>query len=405
MPENKGLSRREFMKVTGIAGAGSILGPAGPVFGAGEGGEKKELTAVPVRPFGKTGVQVSCLGLGGMFDIPSNQILLRLALKWGVTYWDTADCYEGGNSELGIGQFFKKNPDAREKVFLVTKSDKRDPKGLSELLERSLQRMNTDRVDLYFVHGISDISEINGDTKAWVERAKLQKKIRFFGFSAHSNMEECMTGAAKLGWIDGIMITYNYRLMQTEKMKAAVDACVKAGIGLTAMKTQGGGSIKDGPEALLDMAGRFLKQGFSDKQAKLKAIWENPDIACICSQMPNMTILTANIAAAMNQKKLSAADFDYLERYSRETSSTYCAGCTRICEPAAGEGAPVGDVLRCLMYHNSYGDPGLARSVFSEIPPEKRDRLLQLDYSAAEAVCPQRIAIGELVREALELFA
>jgi hypothetical protein len=121
--------------------------------------------------------------------------------------------------------------------------------------------------------------------------------------------------------------------------------------------------------------------------------------------MPNMTILTSNIAAAINQTKLSAGDFDFLERYSRETSSTYCAGCTRICEAAAGGGAPVGDVLRCLMYHNSYGEPGLARSVFSEIPREERDRLLRLDYSAAEALCPQKIAIGRLVREALELFA
>ena len=74
-----------------------------------------------------------------MFDIPSNQLLLKQALKWGVTYWDTADCYEGGNSENGIGQFLKKYPETRQKIFLVTKSDKHDPKGLSELLDRSLK--------------------------------------------------------------------------------------------------------------------------------------------------------------------------------------------------------------------------------------------------------------------------
>ena len=51
-------------------------------------------------------------------------------------------------------------------------------------------------------------------------------------------MENCLTDAARLGWIDGIMATYNYRLMHTDRMKKAVDACTEAGIGLIAMKTQ-----------------------------------------------------------------------------------------------------------------------------------------------------------------------
>ena len=74
--------------------------------------------------------------------------------------------------------------------------------------------------------------------KAWAEKAKADGKIRFFGFSTHKNMEASLLEGAKLGWIDGIMTTYNYRLMNTDDMKRAVEACTKAGIGLTAMKTQ-----------------------------------------------------------------------------------------------------------------------------------------------------------------------
>jgi hypothetical protein len=48
-----------------------------------------------------------------------------------------------------------------------------------------------------------------------------------------------------------------------------------------------------------------LKKGFTDAQAKLKAVWENPNIATICSEMPNMTILMSNVAAAYNRTKLS----------------------------------------------------------------------------------------------------
>jgi predicted aldo/keto reductase-like oxidoreductase len=79
--------------------------------------------------------------------------------------------------------------------------------------------------------------DINRGAKAWAEGAKASGKIRFFGFNTHRNMEQCLQVAAKLGWIDGIMLSYNFRNMHTEKMKKVVDNCHSAGIGLTAMKT------------------------------------------------------------------------------------------------------------------------------------------------------------------------
>ncbi|MCX7624690.1 MAG: aldo/keto reductase, partial [Candidatus Sumerlaeaceae bacterium] len=82
---------------------------------------------VPKRKFGKIGVEVSILSLGGMFDIPNNQLMLKKALDWGVSYWDTADCYGNGQSEEGIGLLFYKMKDAFKQFFLVTKSDRRDP--------------------------------------------------------------------------------------------------------------------------------------------------------------------------------------------------------------------------------------------------------------------------------------
>ena len=225
----------------------------------------------------KTGANVSILSLGGMFNIASNQMLMKQAMKWGVTYWDTADCYQRG-SENGIGKYFKKYPEDRNRVFLVTKSDARTPKGMTKLLDRSLEKMKTNYIDLYFVHGIDSIDELDESTKTWAEKAKATGKIRFFGFSTHSNMEECLQEAAGLGWIDGIMMTYNYRLMHKDRMKRAVDACVEAGIGLTAMKTQGGGQVKTNTETELKLAGRFMQKGFTDAQAKLMAVWQNPNI-------------------------------------------------------------------------------------------------------------------------------
>jgi predicted aldo/keto reductase-like oxidoreductase len=217
-------------------------------------------------------------------------------------------------------------------------------------------------------------------------------------------MEECMVEAAKLGWIDGIMMTYNYRLMHSSRMKEAVAACVDAGIGLTAMKTQGGGSVRTNTPTELKLAGRFLQKGFTDKQARLKAVWENPNIASICSQMPNLTILMSNVAAALDRTSLSAGDMRLLNQYALETSSTYCAGCSTLCETALVEAVPVADVMRYLMYHQSYGDCDRAKSLFAQIPPSTRERIDRLDYSLAEKRCPQRIPIGRLMRKAVKVL-
>jgi uncharacterized protein len=405
----KTLTRRQWLKNIGIGGLGSLVlstnGMAGTQKDWLSSAENGNHTTVPTRPFGKTGVDVSILSLGGMFDIPSNQLLLRQALKWGVTHWDTANSYGGGKSEEGIGKFFSKYPGERKKVFLVTKSGDRDPKGLTRLLNRSLERMQTSYVDLYFVHGLRDIDEINKDTRQWVEQAKAQGKIKFFGFSTHRNMERCMLGAATLGWIDGIMMTYNFRLMHSEDMKRAVDACVQAGIGLTAMKTQGGGPVRTETESELKMAGQFLKQGFTDKQAKLKAVWENPHIANICSQMPNMTVLMSNVDASCNRTKLSAESKKLLEAYAGETGAAYCAGCGHLCESALKWQVPVSDVMRYMMYYHHYTHHDEARCALARLPRKTRKHLYALDYSAAEERCPQHLEIGKLMRQAAELLA
>ena len=387
-------SRRTFLKTTGVAGLGTLVAPM-----AGLADNAEKALVVPTRPFGKTGANVSILSLGGMFDIASNQLMMKQALDWGVTYWDTADCYQKG-SERGIGKFFRRQPDARKKIFLVSKSDYRDPDGMTQLLNQSLDRMKTDYVDLYFLHAVGRIRDLNSRTKAWAEEAKAAGKIRFFGFSTHRNMEECMLRAAKLGWIDGIMMTYNYRLMHSDEMRRAVDACVEAGIGLTAMKTQGGGQVRTNSETELELAGRFLKKGFTDGQAKLKAVWQNPQISSICSQMPNMTLLMSNVAAALDKTELSARDTSLLQRYANETRSDYCTGCADICESRVEGDVPIGDIMRYLMYSNSYDDYKLAAESFNKIPEKIRRRLTRLDYSRAEKECPQGLPIARLIGEA-----
>jgi aryl-alcohol dehydrogenase-like predicted oxidoreductase len=210
------ISRRTFIKTAGAAGLGSVIAPHVGSDRA-QAATPAEAAGVPKRPFGRSGIEVPILSLGGMFDIPSNQTMLKQAIRWGVTYWDTAHVYSGGRSEEGIGQYFKAYPQHREKIFLVTKSTARSQRGMSKDLATSLKRMNTDHIDLFFVHAIHGADIMDSSMKAWAREQKAEGRIRLFGFSTHSNMEACLLDAARLDWIDGIMMTYNFRLMHEKK--------------------------------------------------------------------------------------------------------------------------------------------------------------------------------------------
>ena len=110
-------------------------------------------------------------------------------------------------------------------------------------------------------------------------------------------------------------MSYNYRLMVKDQMKRAVDACAMAGIGLTAMKTQAAflanfyATIGSKTDGALKMTENFMNKGYTAEQAKLKAVWDNPNISSICSAMPNMTILQANVAAARNKTTLNRPEY------------------------------------------------------------------------------------------------
>jgi predicted aldo/keto reductase-like oxidoreductase len=233
------MNRRTFLRNTGVGGAAMALstGIAGNLLAA-ESPTNKAKATVPTRIFGKSGVPVSMLSLGGI-DWTVNQNLLRMALNMGVTFWDTADTYQNGKTDIGIGQYLEKNPEDRKKVFICSKAMMKDkPEQLSAALDTSLQNMKTDYVDAFLFHNVNSGEKLTPDIQKWAEQKKKEGKIRLFGFSTHTKSDELLRHAASLGWIDAIMLTYNYVLMNTDEMKRGVDACAGAGIGLIAIKTQ-----------------------------------------------------------------------------------------------------------------------------------------------------------------------
>ena len=414
--ENKGVTRRDFMRQSAIVAAGLGSAFAGATGQADlTAGQKAKLLEVPKRKLGKTGEKVSCLGLGTMFNLVDSQIVLRNTLKWGVTYWDTSHSYAGGNSELGIGKFLARNPKVRKDLFIVSKaSGARSVADVEKRLQTSLKRMNIDYIDMYYApHGASDPAQFTDELKQWAEGAKKRKLIRFFGFSTHSNMAKCLAAAAKLDWIDAVMPMYNFRHMQDDELQNAIEACHKAGIAIVAMKTTGKTTLKRfrlsiETEADKKLVRYFLEQGFTPEQAAIRLVLQDKRISAAPVQMENVAVLNQNVAAVLHKPNLTQADREVLKEYAKATCSGYCAGCAHICDsalPDALHPGRISDIMRYLMYYNSYGDKVRARELFAQIPDRVRNRLTSMDYASAEARCPQHLPIGKLVAEAVSKLA
>jgi len=427
MKENQNnINRRFFLKTMGAAGLSSVFAgckdkeekqPNAIDVNTPEKAHKPEHPQVPKRKLGKTGIEVPSLALGALFNLVENQLILEKCFQAGVNLWDTAPDYAGENSERGIGKFISRHPEARKKLLLVTKaSDAVTIDDVEKALHASLKRMNTKYIDIYYImdrmagsgyvgHGLSDPAKLTDDLRQWVKSAKKRKLIRFFGFSTHKNMPKCLAAAARLGWIDVAMTTYSYRIMQDTELSDAIEECHKAGIGIIAMKTQGRPQEKIETEKDKKLAGHFLKKGFAEGQAKIKAVLQDKRISSACVGMQDVIILDQNVAAVLDKTRLTRKDLNVFKTYAQATCSSYCAGCAHICESALPNAPYVSDIMRYLMYYNSYGDQERARRLFAKIPGKVRKRLLSIDYSPAEARCPQHLPIGKFVVQAVGKLA
>ena len=390
-----GGNRRAFLKTTAVVGgAVAAINP-------------ETLLAAdkfPTIVLGKTGEKVTRLGMGTSWVVQPS--FVQAALFAGVTYIDTAEGYEKGNSEKTIGEVLERTK-KRKDVYLVTKnssyrgggSAERMRETIEKPLDKSLARLRTDYADAYYLHGLTgEQIPMLADpaVKAAFEAMKTAKKIRFAGLSCHDKrLPEVVEAAAKCGWLDQIMVQFNYRTMNVDAVKKAVDAASKAKIGLVAMKTQGGaGSFPEANTA--ESFKKYLAEGVKKEQAAIKSVLADERFHVVVSEMTNRDMLKENMEAVANP--LSKKEARILEEHRAKTAHLYCHGCGDLCETAA-KGVPVATVLRYLRYYTVYGKRSEARALYQALPAEARD-LGAADLAAAEKACPHGLPIVELIGRA-----
>jgi aryl-alcohol dehydrogenase-like predicted oxidoreductase len=383
------LNRRDALKVGATAAAAAVIAPRDLL-------AQESTPQVPKRKLGKTGKEIPILLFGAAVSLDTKfDPKLAEAMRYGVNYFDTADCYGGGNSETAVGNFLARTK-ARDKAWITSKSDEHDAEGLEKTLNVGLKKLQTNWVDLYYLHALNDTAPLNDKAlERKIDALKAQGKIKHFGFSCHgSRVVDLLNLAAERPWIESIMFRYNFRKYGDKELNLAMDKCAKAGIGLIAMKTQGSeASFKDAWK-------KFEKKGkWTKHQAVLKAVWEDPRITAAVSAMKSFEQLRQNIAAAVDKTKLGALEKDALFRYAEATRCYACDGCDHHCNPAVEGPAAIGDTMRGVMYHDVYGDEAKGRETLAKLPTGALD----LDYAKANTACPNGLDVVRHIQRAREI--
>lgn len=209
---------------------------------------------IPRRALGKTGLDVPVIGIPGLGLIHDPQAdcsrLIHAAVDSGINYLDVAPAYGKGDCEIKMGIGLEGIP--RDTYLLACKTKMRDATGCLEELERSLQRLKTDHFDLYQLHCLMKVSEVEqalgpGGAMETILKAKQQGKIKHIGFSAHTTA--AAIAAMKQFRFDTVMFPVSYvEYFKIGFGKEVIALANEQGVAILAIKPLAGGAWPPGAE-------------------------------------------------------------------------------------------------------------------------------------------------------------
>lgn len=309
-------TRRHFIKT--LSGATLALSTPGMVFAG-----KNELapadkwgSLLPLKSLGSTGEKITMLGLGGFHVGRMDDAMARetvdLAISEGIRFFDTAESYQRGVAEEKYGKFL--TPTYRDEIFLMTKTRARDYKTAEEHLKGSLERLKTDRLDLWLMHAVNSVEDVesrvdNGVLKFMLE-AKARGLIRHIGFSGHTATAAHLRLLELTDEVEVVMMPIN-----------AIDTGYDSFINRVLPRLQ---EKKKGVIAMKTLAGgAFFGRGFDGNQESQDLVIDHISVKEAISyslSTPNDVLVTGPKDPAMLQEKIDIVnDFRHFSDLEMES--------------------------------------------------------------------------------------
>lgn len=360
-------------------------------------------------PLGATGLEVSDVSFGG--SRLSDPSLVRYAYERGVTYFDTAESYRGGSSEIAVGSALS---GVRDKVVIASKTKARvgdDRKRIMSALEDSLKRLRTDYVDLFYIHAVNDVSRLqNPEWAEFTERAIEQGKIRFRGMSGHgSNLVQCLNYALDHNLADVVLVSFNFAQDPefTDKIRhmfhfvalqpglaKVLDKARAKGVGVVAMKVLMGARLND--------MRPYEYQDATFSQAALRWVLASNHVDAAVISMTGEFEIDEYLGAS-GIPAIAQPDMGLLTRYVAMQGSTHCQQGCGVCANSCPYDVPISDVLRARMYEVDYRDRALAMQSYSNLETNAV-QCLGCTTQNCLGGCPNNVPIAEFARDAARLF-
>ncbi|MCX7846213.1 MAG: aldo/keto reductase, partial [Dictyoglomaceae bacterium] len=339
--------------------------------------------------------------------------MIQYALDHGVNYIDTAYVYHDGQSEVVVGKAVKNG--YRDRVYIATKLPVwllKDKSDMDRVLKEQLQRLDTDYIDFYLLHGIDEDSWkkcLAMEVVEWGEKMKEKGLIRYLGFSFHDELEIFKKIIDSYDW-DFCQIQYNYMDINFQAGKEGLEYANKKGIGVVIMEPLKGGTLVDPPDEIKkEMENYKIKR--SSLEWAFLFIWNHPEVSTVLSGMSTLEQVKENIDLANKAEigLLNSEDLKFIDSIRKIYLGIKAIDCTqcRYCMPC-----PYGiDIPRNFALYNeavrfksfrSQWYLGAPWFVYNhEMGEEERAESCK-KCGECEPKCPQKLPIRKLLEKVAE---
>lgn len=358
----------------------------------------------------KNGNEISVLGYGcmrftkegGHADIDKAEKEVMAAIDAGVNYLDTAYVYAG--NETAVGEILARNH-CRERIYLATKLPHyliKSVEGAQKMFEEELRRLQTDYIDYYLMHMLTDLPTWEKLKKLgmedWIREKKASGQIRNIGFSYHGRSDMFMQLIDAYDW-DFCQIQYNYINRAYQAGDEGLAYAAEKGLAVIIMEPLLGGRLANLSEHVAEV---FSKDKTSVEHA-LDFLWDKKEVSLLLSGMGTEQQVEDNLVYAGRSAvgMLTAEEKKQYEKAKEiydKMSMVDCTGCA-YCMPC-----PFGlNIPELFKAYNTYGPEGK-----DGMKREYEKQQVRSDSCRSchrcEKVCPQNIKISEQMKKIAELM-
>jgi len=359
-------------------------------------------------------MRLPTMGAPDRIDAAAATRLLHDAIDQGVNYVDTAWFYHGksfeqaGQSEPFVGEALSGG--WRDRVHLATKLPQqiiKTRKDMDRFLTQQLERLRTDHIDFYLVHGLDGQSwnrMRDLGVREFLEGARERGLIRFPAFSFHGNADDFPRIIDDYdGWAFG-QLQFNYMDTDYQAGYSGLRYAAEMGLGVVVMEPLKGGRLaKNLPPEMQAVFGR-RPEGWSPAEWALRFVWNEPGVSLLLSGMNDAAQLDENLRVADAAKPDSLtpehlAVYEAARAAMRARTRADCTAC-RYCMPCE-QGVEIPELLAALNAAAMWGTKDTWSTGYSRISG-KPDACTEC--GTCEDACPQGLPIRKLLKETAATF-